>query len=455
MRKLKAKTFKKGAASFYVVAFSTLILVIIAASFAAIIISEIERTSNDDLAQSAYDSALAGVEDAKLAYYNYQNCLAQGATKAASINDDGILTCGEIIYLIENGGGENENCDMVAQILNREVSILNEKGDKGIIVRESDTDNKMLQAYTCVKIQTKLDDYRSTISNTNPSKIVRVKLDDGVSSKDIKTVEISWYNDKGSMALRYNNFNKNDNKVVFNSVASGVSVPPTISVTLIQTSGQFNLSDFEMSRGSQTNRATAFLVPTDSANGASSSTSNNNYVGVYRARGSGRKNFVTKDELLKSNDKTVMNKPFAVYCDPNSDDEFICSATLELPEPVGGDRNDDTFLFVVSYPYGKPTADFAMRFCINENGCSERKVVSGETIYEDYSVDLKDSQISIDSTGRANDLFRRVEMVFDIGDTGFPYPLYAIQLLGKDKDDSLLKKDLKVICEWNFPNRGC
>ena len=35
MRKLKAKTFKKGAASFYVVAFSTLILVIIAASFAA------------------------------------------------------------------------------------------------------------------------------------------------------------------------------------------------------------------------------------------------------------------------------------------------------------------------------------------------------------------------------------------------------------------------------------
>ena len=58
---------KKGAASFYIVAFSTLIMVIIAASFAAIIISEVTRTSNDDLAQSAYDSALAGVEDAKLA----------------------------------------------------------------------------------------------------------------------------------------------------------------------------------------------------------------------------------------------------------------------------------------------------------------------------------------------------------------------------------------------------
>ena len=69
---IKIRKFKKGAASFYIVAISTLILVIIAASFAAVIISELTRTSNDDLAQSAYDAALAGVEDAKLAYYNYQ-----------------------------------------------------------------------------------------------------------------------------------------------------------------------------------------------------------------------------------------------------------------------------------------------------------------------------------------------------------------------------------------------
>ena len=60
------KKFKKGAASFYIVAISTLILVIIAASFAAVIISEMARTSNDDLAQSAYDSALAGVEDGSI-----------------------------------------------------------------------------------------------------------------------------------------------------------------------------------------------------------------------------------------------------------------------------------------------------------------------------------------------------------------------------------------------------
>ena len=66
--------FKKGAASFYIVAFSTLLLVIIATSFALVITSEIARTSNDDLSQSAYDSALAGVEDAKVAFSNYRRC---------------------------------------------------------------------------------------------------------------------------------------------------------------------------------------------------------------------------------------------------------------------------------------------------------------------------------------------------------------------------------------------
>ena len=78
------KKFKEGAASFYIVAISTLILVIVAASFAAVIISEVTRTSNDDLAQSAYDAALAGVEDAKLAFYSYQSCLENGSPIDAS-----------------------------------------------------------------------------------------------------------------------------------------------------------------------------------------------------------------------------------------------------------------------------------------------------------------------------------------------------------------------------------
>ena len=77
--RLKEK-FKKGAASFYNVAFSTLILIIIATSFAVAIVAEVTRSSNDDLSQSAYDAALAGIEDAKLTFMNYQNCINSGTT---------------------------------------------------------------------------------------------------------------------------------------------------------------------------------------------------------------------------------------------------------------------------------------------------------------------------------------------------------------------------------------
>lgn len=101
MKKLRNQ-FKKGAASFYIVAFSTLILLIVATSFATIIISELNRTLNEDLSQSAYDSAMAGVEDAKLAYYSYQNCVA---------NEGGSSDCNTIKSIIDDPS--KWNCDMV------------------------------------------------------------------------------------------------------------------------------------------------------------------------------------------------------------------------------------------------------------------------------------------------------------------------------------------------------
>ena len=119
----KIRKFRKGAASFYIVAISTLILVIIAASFAAVIISEVTRTSNDDLAQSAYDSALAGIEDAKLAYYNYQSCKNEVKYIASG------LSCEQIIDWVENDRGD---CDMIADILGRN------KTDSGVLIQEDE-----------------------------------------------------------------------------------------------------------------------------------------------------------------------------------------------------------------------------------------------------------------------------------------------------------------------------
>ena len=68
------KKFKTGVTSIYIVIFSTLLLSVIVVSFISLILSEYSRTVDAKLAQSAYDSALAGVEDAKLALIAYRNC---------------------------------------------------------------------------------------------------------------------------------------------------------------------------------------------------------------------------------------------------------------------------------------------------------------------------------------------------------------------------------------------
>ena len=180
--------FKSGAASFYVVAFSTLILVIIAASFATAIVAEITRAANDDLSQSAYDAALAGVEDAKLAFMNYQNCIKSGVTVESSykpVAGSTEVTCKDIIYWMDH-----PDCDMVAHILGR-IDVA-ESGEVLIEETTEGTSNEMNQAYTCALIQTNLDDYRANLTSSDSYKVVKVDLD-GVNARDIVSVRISWY----------------------------------------------------------------------------------------------------------------------------------------------------------------------------------------------------------------------------------------------------------------------
>ena len=454
------KKFRRGAASFYIVAFSTLILMIVAASFAAVIISEVTRTSNDDLSQSAYDSALAGVEDAKLAYYSYENCRSADGKMPAAVapNDDTTITCGELVWYMEH-----PDCNMVGNMLGRS------KNDV-VAVEETNTDasNNMQQYYTCVEIQDSLKDYRGTLSASNIIKVMRAKFDDDATTtpenriaNKIEKVKISWYADtdyEGNLTSDgYTNISS-DNKVVFPTLATKAATPPTISIAMVQTGLEFDINSFETTQGDQTNRGMLYLVPTSDVDVAKTTVNNNHKGTVYEDHTSK----ISASGFKKSNDKTAQNLPYTVYCGEADKSEFACSALIDLPRPIGGTRNSETFMFVVGLPYGKAgksnQVTFALEFfCADGVKCGENTVVgeNGETTTESTSqANLKGVQVQVDSTGRANDLFRRVETRLEDKGSFSLSIMGPLELFGDGSSDAL-KKDYAVKCEYNFGGPTC
>ena len=424
------RRIKEGAASFYVVAFSTLILMIIATSFAAIIISEVTRTMNDDLSQSAYDSAMAGIEDAKLAFYNYQNCLAQQNGESGGMTSN----CVGIIDSMNSNNSGNEDCDMVAKMIGR--------GEEGVVIEESNTDsigNNMQQAYTCVTMSNKVSNYWSTLSSSNLVRVFKAKFDDGVAASQIDRVKLSWFSEQDAInGKAYNNFE--NNKVVFRKTmgidSKPASAPPTVSLAMIQTADTYTMSDFDVTKDGRTNRAMVYLVPTES--GSSGVAGNHNVAA---------NNTITAAQFAKSNDKTLENVPFTVACNGT---EFACSATIELPKPIGGERNDDTFLFAIGLPYGEPNTEISLEFfgdgvqasCVDEDNCDDASS-------SDESLKLKDVQIAVDSTGKANDLYRRVSVRLDNKQDFSLSIMGPLELLNDGSGESLTK-DYGIKCEYNF-----
>ena len=377
--RLKEK-FKKGAASFYIVAFSTLILIIIATSFAVAIVAEVTRSSNDDLSQSAYDAALAGIEDAKLTFMNYQNCVNNGAnTNLDELSPNNDVTCQDIIYWMNH-----PNCDMVGHILGR-IGKNDEGGEILVEETENGTDsgrNEMNQAYTCVTIKTKLSDYRASLSSMNPYRIIKVDLEKA-NAADIKAVKVNWYLNGGTMVLDYSNYISD--QVVFQPLnLVNASTPPTLAVEMIQTAQNFTLDQLNgQTQGGKTDRATVYLVPTANPN-AATRTTNSTYMGAYQ----GGVNTITAAQMAATNDLRK-DLPYLVYCPgDNVSDEYVCSTTLNLPDPIGGARSNDTFMFVVSLPYGQPETDFSLEFICKDGADCGNAVAGGGSMGDSSLEDM-------------------------------------------------------------------
>ena len=411
MKKPILKT-RRGGASMFIVMFTVIILSIITLSFTRVVLAEVLKTSNTDLSQSAYDSALAGVEDAKIALLKYHACLDNGYTAKSA----GSSECKRIIKAMQDGI-KTRDCSTVSNVLGRDTN-----DENGVIVQEVDSEiekhTSMLQSYTCVTIKEELEDYRTTLSSQSRLRIIPIR------SADIDTIgyiRLKWFSDTNfSQISGRDRFCENSLYSLGNcgNPSPSTQAPTTLNVRLIQTDSTFDLSELSTSiTSNRTDTGQLMLIPKS---------------------GSGS-NYITADAWGDSANKAD-NKPNRVNC---SRGFWFCQVDIQLPRTFRNNlgRNDATTYLLVSIPYGNPETDISVMTFTNQ-GTDDQ-----------YRRDFSGVQARVDSTGRANDLYRRVETRVELVDTYFAYPEFEITLTNSE-NDALNKTFYATFDCWNSNNGG-
>ena len=207
---------ESGAASIFIVIFAALLMMVVTLSFVKLMLSDQMQSTTNDLSQSAYDSAMSGVEDGKRLLLLQQSCDGPTPPSAA--------VCAAAKSAIAAG-----NCDTISAGL--ATGAANES-----VVGDATLD----QAYTCVKITSNTFDYEKQLP-TGQSQIVPLE-----SVSPFDTVVLSW-------------FSKDDlsSGAAVNFPAAGIATPlpkanawpanapPIIRAQFIQTGNSFKLDDLD------------------------------------------------------------------------------------------------------------------------------------------------------------------------------------------------------------------
>ncbi len=364
---------QKGSVSLFVVVFAALLITIVTVSFIRIMVHDQEQATTADLSQSAYDSAQAGVEDAKRALVRYQDICSNSTTECVAVQQKiNSSVCNDAVKTLEDIP----------------------KTDGEIKVQQLNSANALDQAYTCVKINLNTPDYLGKMA-VDDSKIIPL-----IGDEPFDTIKIEWFNSSDLGA-------KND--VDLPSSINSLSLPkksewsqytpPIIRAQIIQFGSSFSLSDFDDSEDSEgTNASTVFLQP--AAQGLSGSLT----------------------EISFPDFRRVSSSPMLVSCNKTVDQgTYSCSMQLKIPKTIGGVERSTLFL----------------RLSAIYNSANYKISLSNSS----KPINFKAVQPEIDSTGRANNLFRRVKTRVELTDTNYPYPDAAVDITGSFCKDFLVTDD--------------
>lgn len=389
---MKSKYAKQlGGVSLFIVVFACLTVTIVTVSFVSLMIRGQQQATNTDLANSAYDSATAGVEDAKRLALLYNQCRASGMPASCSTIRDAV---------------ELKQCNSIHAGLGL-------GSDAEVPVTSNGGGAELNQAYTCVKINYATDDVRREIRG-DTTQILELK---GVGQ--FNRVRLSWHvADSAEGATPVMGAPSATTPNLPPKANWPATAPALLRAQVVQTrSGGFTLAQFNDTTEAGNNSNSVFLYPVS--------------VSGTRPTDSPDLLLSAADPALASN-PTTSKQPQSVFCYTGSygAGDYACSVDLVLSNPRGGGSRANAYLVLSSF-YN--AADYQVQL-INTSS-----VVQFDGI-----------QPMVDSTGRANDLFRRVNSRIEFSSDNFEYPNAALDL-----DDTLCKAFTVTDDRNDFTTGGC
>lgn len=361
---------QQGAVSIFAVIFSALFMAVLTVGFIKLMIQDQQQATNNDLSQSAYDAALAGVEDAKRVIRASQS----GNTAATAALSD---------------KPKSEDC----RVITRSGILGGASSDRETQIRtSSDRGREFNQAYTCVNIHMQSPDFIYKAPEDS-SELVPLRA-----AEDFHRVVIEWYRRDDER-----NQGRADAANLHRGIALGAlpkaedwradkgkdNVPPLMRAQIIHPNATGVTGDI-FTRFDNTG-GTLFLWPRVFTHASEPSS-----VGLPARATNGNSHF--------------KNEPVIATCskDFGFSGEYSCKAIIDVGHVV---RASSEYAF--------------LRLNSLYKGASIKVSLYNKA---NRMVAFDGVQPVVDATGRAANMFRRVEARLRIGED-FKYPDSAVEVI--------------------------
>ena len=391
-----SKNFKRGGVSIFIVMVVGVLVSIMSASFLRLMFRDQEQASKLDLSQSAYDSAQAGVEDAKRFLRIFRSACGPSGT---GIFEGVTYDCNAMRNAIQN-----ESCYTLATARignpNGETIIQTTSGAGG-----ASNDASLNQAYTCVKLRMNTADFLGRTNDGSPS-VINLK---GAAAFD--HVRIRWHSRENMT---------NGSNISLDSL-SNPSARPNINAQNWRNQNRpailkaqfygyvphvgISSSDMDTPYPDDGNGASEMLFYP--VNRTSASSSNESRIPTVRRN---------ESSLQATTDYTFTRCSDRMDANSNA---YACETTVDIGRSV------------------RPSDVLYLRLTPLMNDSNFKvELLNGNTV-----VDFAGVQPKVDSTGRANTQLRRVESRIGFNDTSFPVPLFSAQT---ESNEEPICKDFSV-----------